>query len=132
MLVLSGCTNDPLAEQYASGSGQGYISGDGAITEIPASQRDAPIVFSGVDETGATGRVMGWQLLSANVAELGLSAVVGIAVDRVGTGAAATVLAVLGVLGLPLLVASTGLHAADAAGLGDDVDQVPPSPLTAP
>ena len=54
MLVLSGCTNDPLAEQYASGSGQGYISGDGAITEIPASQRDAPIVFSGVDESGAT------------------------------------------------------------------------------
>ena len=54
MLVLSGCTNDPLAEQYASGSGQGYISGDGAITEIPAGQRDAPIVFSGVDESGAT------------------------------------------------------------------------------
>ncbi|HQA23223.1 MAG TPA: TlpA family protein disulfide reductase, partial [Rhodoglobus sp.] len=50
VLVLSGCTNDPLAEQYASGSGQGYISGDGAITEIPAGQRDAPIVFSGVDE----------------------------------------------------------------------------------
>jgi hypothetical protein len=83
----------------------------------------------------ATGRVMGWQLLSANVAELGLSAVVGIAVDRVGTGAAATVLAVLGVLGLPLLVASTGLHAADGAdgaGVGDGADQVPPSPLTAP
>ncbi len=54
MLVLSGCSNDPLAEQYASGSGQGYISGDGAITEIPATQRDAPIVFSGVDATGAT------------------------------------------------------------------------------
>ncbi|HOB57199.1 MAG TPA: TlpA disulfide reductase family protein [Rhodoglobus sp.] len=54
VLVLSGCTNDPLAEQYASGSGQGYISGDGAITEIPAGQRDAPIVFSGVDESGAT------------------------------------------------------------------------------
>ncbi|MFM9876681.1 MAG: TlpA family protein disulfide reductase [Rhodoglobus sp.] len=53
VLALAGCANDPLAEQYASGSGQGYISGDGAITEIPQDQRDAPIVFSGVDETGA-------------------------------------------------------------------------------
>ena len=44
-------------------------------------------------------------------------------------------LPVLGVLGLPLLVASTGLHAADGAdgaGVGDGADQVPPSPLTAP
>ena len=54
VLALAGCANDPLAEQYASGSGQGYVSGDGAITEIPADQRDAPIVFSGEDETGAT------------------------------------------------------------------------------
>lgn len=54
VLLLAGCANDPLAEQYASGSGQGYVSGDGAITEIPADQRDAPIVFSGEDETGAT------------------------------------------------------------------------------
>ena len=38
--LLAGCTNDPLAEQYADGSGQGYVSGDGAYTEIPADQRD--------------------------------------------------------------------------------------------
>jgi hypothetical protein len=60
----------------------------------------------------ATGRVMGWQLLSANLFELGLSAVVGIAVNRAGTGAAATILAVLSVIGLPLLLKSTSLHAA--------------------
>lgn len=52
-LLLAGCTAaDPLAEQYAEGSGQGYISGDGAYTEIPASERDAPIVFEGEDERG--------------------------------------------------------------------------------
>lgn len=52
-LLLAGCTaNDSLAEQYQSGSGQGYISGDGAYTEIPAADRDEPIVFSGVDEYG--------------------------------------------------------------------------------
>ena len=52
VILLAGCTNDPLAEQYADGSGQGYISSDGAYTEIPADQRDEPIVFEGVDEQG--------------------------------------------------------------------------------
>ncbi len=54
-LLLAGCTaNDSLAEQYQSGSGQGYVSGDGAYTEIPAADRDEPIVFEGVDEYGDT------------------------------------------------------------------------------
>lgn len=52
VILLAGCTNDPLADQYADGSGQGYISSDGAYTEIPADQRDAPIEFEGVDEEG--------------------------------------------------------------------------------
>lgn len=52
-LLLAGCTsNGSLEEQYADGSGQGYISGDGAYTEIPAADRGAPIVFEGVDEHG--------------------------------------------------------------------------------
>ncbi len=51
-LVLAGCTSDPLADQYADGSGQGYISSDGAYVEIPADQRDEPIEFEGVDEAG--------------------------------------------------------------------------------
>lgn len=53
--LLAGCTaNDDLAEQYQSGGGQGYISSDGAYVEIPVADRDAPIVFEGVDEYGDT------------------------------------------------------------------------------
>ncbi|MDH6182027.1 thiol-disulfide isomerase/thioredoxin [Microbacteriaceae bacterium SG_E_30_P1] len=55
VLLLAGCSsNDSLAQQYSEGSGQGYISGDGAYTEIPADQRDEPIVFEGTDERGET------------------------------------------------------------------------------
>jgi fucose permease len=79
----------------------------------------------------ATGRVMGWQLLSANVVELGLSAVVGVAVNQTGTGSAAAILAVLSVVGLPLLVKSTSLHAADSLDAAAD-EAVAPTPLTAP
>ncbi|MEP6481295.1 MAG: redoxin family protein [Rhodoglobus sp.] len=52
MLALAGCTQDKLADQYASGSGQGYVSGDGANTEIPPTSRDAAITFSGKDQSG--------------------------------------------------------------------------------
>ncbi len=54
VLALTGCAAEPLAGQYADGSGQGYISGDGAITEIPPAARDAAIVFEGTDESGNT------------------------------------------------------------------------------
>lgn len=54
VLALAGCTADPLAEQYQDGSGQGYISGDGAYTEIEPADRDEPIEFSGTDENGET------------------------------------------------------------------------------
>lgn len=53
VLALAGCTSEPLAEQYAQGSGQGYISSDGAVLELPPADRDEPVSFSGVDETGA-------------------------------------------------------------------------------
>lgn len=52
-LALTGCTQDKLADQYASGSGQGYVSGDGANTEIPAANRDKPVAFTGTDQSGA-------------------------------------------------------------------------------
>ncbi|TAL43271.1 MAG: TlpA family protein disulfide reductase [Salinibacterium sp.] len=53
VLALAGCSsNEPLAGQYADGSGQGYISGDGAHKEVPPAERDAPIVFKGTDESG--------------------------------------------------------------------------------
>ena len=51
-LVLAGCSNDPLAEQYREGSGKGYISGDGVVTEFAESERTDPVVFEGVDENG--------------------------------------------------------------------------------
>jgi thiol-disulfide isomerase/thioredoxin len=51
-LVLSGCVNDPLAEQYREGSNKGFIAGDGSWTEVPAADRDEPIAFEGVDQNG--------------------------------------------------------------------------------
>ena len=49
VLALAGCAqaNDSLASQYQNGSGQGYVSGDGAFSEIPVSERGQPIEFSG-------------------------------------------------------------------------------------
>jgi peroxiredoxin len=52
VVALAGCTTDPLAQQYADGSGQGYVSGDGAYTEIPAADRGAAIEYSGTSENG--------------------------------------------------------------------------------
>lgn len=52
LLALSGCASEPLAEQYADGSGQGYISGDGAYTEIAPDARAEPVEFAGTDENG--------------------------------------------------------------------------------
>ncbi len=54
VLLLASCASEPLANQYADGSGQGYISGDGAITEIPVADRGAAIAFEGTDESGVT------------------------------------------------------------------------------
>lgn len=50
--LLTGCSNDPLAEQYQSGSNQNYISGDGVYTEIPPADRGPAVEFSGVTESG--------------------------------------------------------------------------------
>lgn len=51
-VALAGCSNDPLAQQYAEGSGQGYVSGDGAYTEIPPTDRRAAVEYAGVTEAG--------------------------------------------------------------------------------
>lgn len=47
-LALVGCTssNDGIAAQYGSGSGQNYISGTGAVTEVAADERADPIDFT--------------------------------------------------------------------------------------
>ncbi|HEX6366281.1 MAG TPA: TlpA disulfide reductase family protein [Agromyces sp.] len=53
-LLLTGCTSDPLADQYREGSGKNYIAGDGTISEFDASQRGEPIEFSGETVDGGT------------------------------------------------------------------------------
>ena len=53
-LALTGCSSDPLADQYRSGSGQGYISGDGAYTVIAADERSAPVSFEGALDSGGS------------------------------------------------------------------------------
>jgi thiol-disulfide isomerase/thioredoxin len=45
--ALSGCSSDPLADQYRAGSGKNYIAGDGSVTEIAPENRTAAIVFAG-------------------------------------------------------------------------------------
>jgi peroxiredoxin len=52
MSVLTGCSSDPLAEQYREGSNKQYIAGDGTVTEIAEQNRGNPISFVGTTETG--------------------------------------------------------------------------------
>ena len=55
-LVLSGCAaeSDALAEQYRAGTGQNYISGDGALTVVAPESRAEGIVFQGPLDVGGT------------------------------------------------------------------------------
>src|SRR5210317_21856 len=55
-LVLSGCAaeSDALAEQYRAGTGQNYISGDGALTVVAPESRNEDIAFQGPLEVGGT------------------------------------------------------------------------------
>lgn len=64
VLVLAGCASgaDPMAEQFRSGTGQNYISGDGALTIVAPASRAEPVVFEGALDTGgafASGDVTG-------------------------------------------------------------------------
>lgn len=55
LILLAGCAaSDPLAQQYRAGTGQGYISGDGAFTVIAEADRGEPIEFVGEVENGDT------------------------------------------------------------------------------
>ena len=55
-LVLSGCAaeSDALAEQYRAGTGQNYISGDGALTVVAPESRNEGIAFRGPLDVGGT------------------------------------------------------------------------------
>ena len=52
--LLSGCVSesDDLAEQYRAGTGQNYISGDGALTVVAPDSRTASIEFQGPLDVG--------------------------------------------------------------------------------
>lgn len=50
---LTACANDPLAEQYRSGDGKGFIAADGfEVVPIPVAERTEPVDFEGVLDTG--------------------------------------------------------------------------------
>jgi thiol-disulfide isomerase/thioredoxin len=51
-LLLAGCSNDPLAQQYLEGSNKGYIAGDSSVTEVPIDGRGPAVEFAGTDENG--------------------------------------------------------------------------------
>jgi thiol-disulfide isomerase/thioredoxin len=53
-LALTGCSSDTLAEQYRAGTGQGYISGDGAYTVIAADERRSAVSFTGQLDSGGS------------------------------------------------------------------------------
>ena len=53
-LTLTGCSSDPLAEQYREGSNKNYLAGDGSITEINLENRGDVISFTGTTGTGET------------------------------------------------------------------------------
>lgn len=54
--LLSGCTSEPggLAARYEAGGGDGYVSRDGRIVQLAASDREEPVAFGGVLDTGET------------------------------------------------------------------------------
>lgn len=52
-LLLTSCSGaDPLAEQYRDGTGENYISGDGAVTILARDSRGEPVTFSGPTDVG--------------------------------------------------------------------------------
>jgi thiol-disulfide isomerase/thioredoxin len=52
-LLLAGCSNDPLAQQYLSGDNKNYIAGDGTVQEIAPGSRSAAVEFEGTTDSGA-------------------------------------------------------------------------------
>ena len=52
-LILTGCAQDPLAEQFRSGDNKNYIAGDGTVTEFAVDQRPTFDDWEGATESGA-------------------------------------------------------------------------------
>lgn len=52
VVLLTGCTNDPLAEQFRAGDNKNYIAGDGTVTEFAKDARPKAAAWSGTSESG--------------------------------------------------------------------------------
>lgn len=52
LLLLTGCTADPLAAQYQNGTNQNYISGDGSLTVIAEDDRGPAVEFEAETDAG--------------------------------------------------------------------------------
>lgn len=55
VLPLAACSSDTgPAGSFNDGSNKGFVSGNGAATTIPPSERTAPVEFSGASDQGGT------------------------------------------------------------------------------
>ncbi|MFD1715273.1 TlpA family protein disulfide reductase [Amnibacterium flavum] len=53
LLLLAGCSSDPLADQYREGSGKDYIAGDGTVETYSGASRGEPVSFGGETDDGS-------------------------------------------------------------------------------
>lgn len=52
LIALSGCANDPLANQFKAGDNKNYIAGDGTVSEFAEANRGKAIDWQGNTESG--------------------------------------------------------------------------------
>ena len=51
-LALTACAGDDFAQNYAAGSDQGYVAGDGSMQVLAKDQRGERVEFSGTTDAG--------------------------------------------------------------------------------
>lgn len=52
LFAITGCSNDPLAQQFKAGDNKNYIAGDGTVSEFAEANRGEPIAWEGATESG--------------------------------------------------------------------------------
>ncbi|MBT1633971.1 TlpA family protein disulfide reductase [Curtobacterium flaccumfaciens] len=70
VMLLAGCAggqNGTLSSQYRGGETKNYVSGDGTVTQVPTSNRSAPVQF---DETAMDGTQLSSEELRGQVVVL--------------------------------------------------------------
>ncbi|WP_243649371.1 MULTISPECIES: TlpA disulfide reductase family protein [unclassified Curtobacterium] len=70
VMLLAGCAggqNGTLSSQYRGGETKNYVSGDGTVTQVPTSNRSAPVQF---DETAMDGTQLNSEELRGQVVVL--------------------------------------------------------------